>query len=275
LEAQNVSCERLSAEELQKRFPQFSVENIPFAVYEPHSGVLLARRAVAAVLEAAIEGGVEYRTAAVMPPDEPNRISALRTSDGGSVEGETFIFACGSWLPKVFPALLGERIFPTRQEVFYFGAPAGANEFRPPAMPTWLDHEAQMYGMPDIESRGLKIACDRHGQSFDPDAGERLASEEGRLEVRTYLQQRFPGLPEPRVVETRVCQYENTCNGDFLLDRHPEFDNVWLAGGGSGHGFKHGPMVGEYMAGRILDGAEAEGRFSCAAKLQVQARSVF
>ena len=75
--------------------------------------------------------------------------------------------------------------------------------------------------------------------------------------------------------EFRVCQYENTSNGDFLIDRHPELENVWLVGGGSGHGFKHGPAVGEYVSARILHGAEAEPRFSLASKAETQKRTVY
>ena len=142
-------------------------------------------------------------------------------------------------------------------------------------MPVWLHHEDEAYGMPDIENRGIKIASDRHGEQFDPETGDRVVSAQGLREMREYLQRRLPALKDSPLVETRVCQYENTSNGDFLLDRHPEIENVWLVGGGSGHGFKHGPMVGQYMAGRILDGSEPEPRFSIERKLQVQQRSVY
>jgi glycine/D-amino acid oxidase-like deaminating enzyme len=93
--------------------------------------------------------------------------------------------------------------------------------------------------------------------------------------VRAYVARRFPALRGAPIVETRVCQYENTSNGDFLIDRHPEMENVWFAGGGSGHGFKHGPAVGEYLAGQLLDGAKPESRFSLAAKETVQKRAVY
>jgi glycine/D-amino acid oxidase-like deaminating enzyme len=72
-----------------------------------------------------------------------------------------------------------------------------------------------------------------------------------------------------------VCQYANTSNGDFLIDRHPDASNVWLVGGGSGHGFKHGPAVGEYLAEQILGGGKVEPRFALDAKAQVQNRRVW
>jgi sarcosine oxidase len=76
------------------------------------------------------------------------------------------------------------------------------------------------------------------------------------------------------VVETEVCQYESTSSGDFLLDRHPAMSNVWLVGGGSGHGFKHGPAVGEYVT-RLMGGAAGEARFSWESKREAAARSVY
>jgi glycine/D-amino acid oxidase-like deaminating enzyme len=119
------------------------------------------------------------------------------------------------------------------------------------------------------------VALDRHGPPFDPDTGEREVTDETLAAVRAHLAQRFPALQEAPLVEARVCQYENTSNGDFLIDRHPDFDNVWLVGGGSGHGFKHGPALGEYAAGCILTGSSSDTRFALATKAAVQQRSVF
>jgi glycine/D-amino acid oxidase-like deaminating enzyme len=235
----------------------------------------MARRAVAAVVEDAVRGGVEYRVAQIAEPHGAGAIGAVKTSSGERIEAGTFVFACGAWLGKIFPDVLGSRIFPSRQEVFFFGVPPGDARFAPPALPTWLFQEDEIYGMPDLESRGLKIAVDRHGERVDPDTQSRLASAEGAEEARRFVEQRFPGLRGAPIVETRVCQYENTWNGDFLIDRHPEMENVWLVGGGSGHGFKHGPAVGEYVAGRILGGGESEERFSLASKETVQRRAVF
>jgi glycine/D-amino acid oxidase-like deaminating enzyme len=235
----------------------------------------MARRAVTAVVEDAARGGVEYWVAQVAEPSGLGAIKAVVSSSGERIEAEAFVFACGAWLGKVFPQILGSRIFPSRQEVFFFGVPAGDARFAPPALPTWLFQEDEVYGMPDLESRGLKIALDRHGERVDPDTQSRLASAEGAEEARRFVAQRFPGLRGAPIVETRVCQYENTWNGDFLIDRHPKIENVWLVGGGSGHGFKHGPAVGEYVAGRILDGVTEETRFSLAAKETVQRRAVF
>jgi len=260
---------------LEKKYPQIALEEIQKGIFEPHSGVLMARRAVAAVVEDAVRLGVEYRCTQVSNPREARKVEHITTSQGERIVAGQFVFACGAWLGKIFPDVLGARIFPSRQEVFFFGIPAGETHFAPPSLPTWLFQEDLFYGMPDIESRGLKIAFDEHGERVDPDTQSRIVSPEMTKAVREYVARRFPALRDAPIVETRVCQYENTSSGDFLIDRHPEMENVWFAGGGSGHGFKHGPAVGEYLAGQILDGAQSAPRFSLDTKETTQNRAVY
>jgi sarcosine oxidase len=239
--------------------------------------VLLARRAVAAVVRDAERESVRYITAAVRRPagdGSTGRIDAVITQEGETIGGDTFVFACGPWLSKLFPDLLDGRIVSTRQEVLYFGPPPGDRRFAPPALPAWIDFGEEIYGVPDIEARGFKVAVDRHGPAFDPDTGDRLAGQT-LPEVRAYLARRFPGLSDSPLVASEVCQYENTSNGDFLIDRHPEFGNVWLVGGGSGHGFKHGPAVGEYVARLVTAGGAPDERFRLSTKQRVQLRTVY
>jgi monomeric sarcosine oxidase len=270
-----VEFEEYDRAALEKRYPQIGLEDIQKGIFEPKSGVLLARRAVAAVVEDAVRLGAEYRYARVVEPREAGAVEHITTSNGEQIAAGQFVFACGAWLGKVFPDVLGARIFPSRQEVFFFGIPAGETRFARPALPTWLFREDLVYGMPDIESRGLKIAFDEHGEHADPDTQSRIVSTKMTKAVREYVARRFPALRDAPIVETRVCQYENSSNGDFLIDRHPEMENVWFAGGGSGHGFKHGPMVGEYLAEQLLDEAKPEPRFSLATKETVQKRAIY
>jgi monomeric sarcosine oxidase len=276
LEKVEIPFERLTTAEVSRRYPQIGLEQISWAMLEPESGVLMGRRAVQAVTFAAIKTGVEYLQDAVKTPDGSGLLNEIRTVGGQRISAGNFVFACGPWLPKIFPNLLAERIHPTRQEVFYFGAPAGNQSFTAPALPTWIDFKGEAYGLPDLEGRGIKIAIDRHGIEFDPDTGDRVVTSEGLAEVRQCLARRLPALKEAPVTEARVCQYENTSNGDFLIDLHPEFENVWLVGGGSGHGFKHGPVVAEYVAARIEGSNDGiEPRFSLATKVVEHSRSVF
>jgi monomeric sarcosine oxidase len=270
-----VAFEELDREVLERRYPQIGLDEIRCGILEPNSGVLMARRAVAAVTEDAVRMGAEYRCGQVLQPTGSGRPHEVKTSSGESISAGQFVFACGPWLGKVFPDVLGLRIFPSRQEVFFFGIPAGDMRFAPPALPTWLFQEDLVYGMPNIEGRGLKIAFDEHGERVDPDTQPRIVSPEMTEMVRKYVARRFPALKDAPIVETRVCQYENSSNGDFLIDRHPEMGNVWFVGGGSGHGFKHGPGLGAYVAGQLLDGGAAEARFSLATKDTHQKRAVY
>lgn len=239
-------------------------------------GVLMARRAVQTLVAEFVAAGGEYRVAAVTPPvGGASRLESVITK-GGEASAANFVFACGSWLPQLFPDFLGARLFPTRQEVFFFATPRGDDRFGAQHLPGWAEFTAGdiYYGMPDVESRSFKIASDVHGAAFDPDTGDRRASREGEADVRRYLARRFPVLAGQPLIESRVCQYENSANGHFLIDRHPAFENVWLVGGGSRHGFKHGPAVGRYAADLVSGGGAPEPRFSLASKASVQRREV-
>lgn len=258
LDRLGVTTESLAPAELRSRFGGLDFSGIARGILEPASGVLLARRAVNAVARQAAGLGVDHRVAAVEPPDASRRIHSVRLGDGGRLSAGAFVFACGPWLPKLFPELLGPVLRTTRQEVFFFGTPAGDPRFRSPALPAWIDFHAGAYGLPDIEGRGAKIGLTALGPAFDPDHGDRTPSRDGLAAARRFLAGRLPALGEAPLLEARVCQYTNTPSGDLLLDRHPGHDNVWLAGGGSGHGFKLGPAVGAYVASRIDGGGEAE-----------------
>jgi sarcosine oxidase len=271
----HVPFQEMDHDTLVSTYPQIRFEGVTRGILETHSGALLARRAVAATVADGVTRGVDYRIAKIEAPRGSGRAANVKTSSGEAISAGTFVFACGPWLGKVFPEILGQRIFPTRQEVFFFGVPPGDLRFAPHTMPTWLFQEDEFYGMPDIEARGFKIAWDHHGEAVDPDTQSRIVSPAMTEKTRQYVARRFPALADAPIVETRVCQYENTSNGDFLVDRHPQMENVWLVGGGSGHGFKHGPAMGEYVTGQLLDAAPAEPRFSLASKATAQQRAVY
>ena len=275
LQRRGIAHEMMDDSALKKRYPQLNFDGVHRGLLEPWSGVLLARRGVQAVMEEARKNGAEFRIGQVVTPSGRGRIGSIAATGCGTFSAGQFVFACGPWLGKVFPELLAQRIFPTRQEVFFFGTPPGDARFAPPALPTWLFSSDEVYGMPDIESRGLKMARDTHGEKVDPDTQSRIVSGEGTEWARNYVARRFPALKGAPIVETRVCQYENTSNGDFLIDRHPDMPNVWLAGGGSGHGFKHGPAFGEYLAAQLSGEGKAEPRFSLASKATQQQRAVY
>ena len=268
--------EVLEAEDMARRFPMIDFEGISFGLYEAHFGALMARRAVLTLVEEFVSNGGTYMQSTALAPVADERLDDLRLPSGERIGADLFVFALGAWLPKVFPAVIGARIRPTRQEVFFFAPPPGDPRFRPGTMPCWADfnHGDMFYGLPDLESRGVKFAHDLHGAPADPDLLDRRPSEPALAEVVAFRDCRFPLLRGAPLTEARVCQYENSSNGDFLIDFHPEMHNVLLVGGGSGHGFKHGPEVGRYAAARLLRSIEPEPRFSLATKSETHRREV-
>ena len=270
--------ELLDNEEMRRRFPQIEFSGIAAGLYELRFGALMARRAVQTLVAEFVAHGGVYRQAQVAPPDWSGvELPHVTLGTGETLRANRFVFACGPWLGRLFPDLLGRRIFPTRQEVFFFAPPAGDTSYEPGRLPGWADFNAgdMYYGFPDLEGRGFKIAHDRHGPPMDPDAGDRTPSAPALAEVRAFMAQRFPALAGRPLSEARVCQYENSSNGDFLIDRHPAWENVVLLGAGSGHGFKHGPAVGRYAADLALgELRRPEPRFSLATKAEEQHRAV-
>ncbi len=272
-----IPSETLTRQEMQRRFPMIDFDEVNYGLFEPGFGTLLARRAVQTLVASFVRDGGTYMQAEAIPVSPGSGpMTQLALSNGEAIEADRFIFAAGSWLPKLFPALLGRRIVATRQEVFYFAPPAGDPRFLPGAMPCWSDFNGgdMFYGFPDIESRGVKFAHDKHGPVTDPDTQDRRPSEAALAQVIAFRDRRFPLLKGAPLTESRVCQYENSSNGDFLIDFHPDHPNVLLVGGGSGHGFKHGPEVGRYAASLVTGGEQSEPRFSLATKTETHNREV-
>ncbi|MBI1786344.1 MAG: FAD-dependent oxidoreductase [Acidobacteria bacterium] len=248
-----VAFEELTPAEARKRYPQINFEGVSGILLEKEAGFLTARRNCEAVVTAFRQEGGEYREIEARPgPIQAKEMRGLALGDGSRLAADRYVFACGPWMGKLFPEVIGARISPHRKEVYFFGVPAGEARFSEDRFPAWGDLEQHYYGVPGNERRGFKVGEDAQDVPFDPTSGDRTPSP-GRLEAaRAYLGFRFPALRGAPLVEARVCQYENTPDRHLIIDRHPLADNVWLAGGGSGHGYKMGPAVGERMAELVL-----------------------
>jgi glycine/D-amino acid oxidase-like deaminating enzyme len=271
-----LSTEVLGQAEMARRFPMIDFSGISIGLYEPGFGALMARRSVLTLVERFVKAGGTYVKGAALPPEGSDELKEVRLTSGDTIRADRFVFSLGPWLPKLFPEVIGPRILATRQEVFFFAPPAGDRRFLPGAMPGWADFNGGdiFYGFPDLETRGVKFAHDKHGVEVDPDTQDRRPTEAALAEIVAFRDHRFPLLRGAPLTEARVCQYENSSNGDFLIDFHPRLNNVVLVGGGSGHGFKHGPEVGRYAAGRLLGSAKSEPRFSLASKSETHHREV-
>jgi monomeric sarcosine oxidase len=274
LEEAGIAYQELDGGEMTKRWPQINLDGVGWGIYEPDDGFLAARIACQAVVEGFRTEGGEYRQTAVLPDDlEGGADHGLALADRSKLLADKYVFACGPWMASLFPETIGDKIRSTKQDVFFFGTPEGDDRFSAEKLPTWADHrERFIYGIPGSRipgkgERGFKIADDRRGPDFDPSTVERVASAETLEAVRQYLGFRFPAMKDAPLLETRVCQYENTPDNHFIIDRHPAAENVWLVGGGSGHGFKHGPALGEVVARLVMEQQDADpffrlGRFA-------------
>jgi len=248
-----LSVEELSPADAARRYPQMNFRDVRTVFFEPEAGFITARVACELVREAFVREGGEYKQALVRPSATTgSRLARVTLSDGTSLDADRFVFACGPWMAQAFPDVIGRRIVATRQEVFFFGTPAGDTRYEPGTLPVWVHiGDRLVYGVPDHEHRGLKVADDTAGEEVDPTTMVRTPTTAGLERARAIVRQRFPALANAPLVEARVCQYETSSDGHFLVDRHPQFENVWLVGGGSGHGFKMGPALGEHAAALI------------------------
>ena len=256
LEEAGLAIEEISPEEAGKRFPQIDFAGVHSIFFEPEAGYLLARRACRAVAEAVATEGGEVRLAAGFPDAfQDGALRGLELTDGSTLRADLYLFACGPWLGGLFPDVIGDHLRVTRQEVFFFGLPPGDPWFHEERCPTWVDLSGERiyYGMPGNENRGFKVADDTRGAPFDPTFEERLVTPSLLAAACEAMGCRFPGMAGEPVVETRVCQYENSPDGHLLFGRHPRAGNVWLLGGGSGHGFKLAPALGDYAARTLLE----------------------
>lgn len=259
----SMEYEHLSPSEISKRYPQIRSNDLHHAYFDPYGGYLKAREATQRVLEEFITAGGNYILAKAKPGKIENKgLSEIVLENGTSISADVFIFACGSWLPTLFPEVLKEKIFCTRQEVYYFGTPsATASSFD--SLPVWIDADGQdyYYGIPGNNNRGFKVGVDRRGVAFDPSTGDHRIDEAVLSHARNFLGHRFPGMMDAPLLENRVCPYENSQSGNFIFDLHPGTENLFFLGGGSGHGFKHGPALGELIADSLSGEKRIPGLF--------------
>ena len=246
LAALAIPCERVDAARL---YPSFRADDLVFTLLEPEAGVLRAQRAVRALAAQARRHGARLLRARARPDG-----ARARLEDGTCLEGDVVVWACGAWLPRLFPGVV-ELTVTLQELLFVDGGPA----WRAPGVPAWVDYDRARYGTPDLDGLGVKAAVDEEGPEVDPDDELRCAATT-EPRVRSYLAERFPALAEAPLRGARACRYELTRDTHFVAARHPEHPAVWLVGGGSGHGFKHGPALAERLAA-AFEGAPLPERF--------------
>lgn len=246
----------LSIQQATQTFPVLATQQLAGAFWEPNAGVLMAKRACKALADYGISKGMTFTQHRVHPGNCVNgRLQNLVGDGAFNLKADYFVFACGPWLAEMFPAELSGLFTISKQDVFFFSKPTkpALKDWR--ELPVWIEFgDAIFYGLPDLSGTGLKVALDERGPGFHPDQNDRLVDVETLARIREFLALRFPELATMPLSGTRVCQYTNTHDGELLVDVHPDLENVVLLGGGSGHAFKLGPVIGDVVAGMINEG---------------------
>jgi sarcosine oxidase len=248
-----IPTERWTPDDLARRVPVLNPAGVPWALFEPEAGALFARTAVLATIERFEAEGGSVVVGRVPEPiaERGDALERVRLEDGQSLEADAFVFTCGPWLPELFPTALGDLIVPHRQDVVHFAVPDGDSRYGPRSLPIWIDFEGSFYGFPSFDGVGAKACPDWLGPVERPDESAREVAESAIEASRTVLRARFPGLAEQPVVKRWTCFYEVTPDANFVIDRHPNLADTWIAGGGTGHAFKHGPVIGEYLSALV------------------------
>lgn len=250
LDRVGVETQVLTRDEVVRRFPQVNAEGIGLGIYTPSTGVLKAREGCQAVADAFQNAGGRFTIArASLGRQAGGKLQDVALSNGQTVSAPSFVFAVGPWLPKVFPDVMAGKMRSPRMLELFFGTPPGDERFTYPNFPNWAVGGA--YGFPSIEGRGFKVAIEGT-QLVDPDTQQRVLTAEEVAKGREFVARWFPLLKDQPLVESKVCQYEMSVDSNFIVQRHPALENVWLVGGGSGHGYKHGIVLGEYVANRVM-----------------------
>jgi sarcosine oxidase len=256
LQSLDIPHEVLEPGQAGRAFPGFRGDDLAFVLWEPHAGVLRARRATQVTARLARSAGVRLVRAKALPYGGGTGVVA----DGEVLRADRVVWACGAWLPSLLGAGLGAglgvEVKVTRQDTFHFGVP---REWSTPPLPAFCDYEMSAYGHGDLDGVGMKVNGDAEGERYDPETGGRQVLPGNECDARDYLARRFPLLVGAPVVFSQVCQYTLTRDAEWIIAEIE--DGVWLLGGDSGHGFKHAPVLAEYVT-EILDGTrEPEARF--------------
>jgi glycine/D-amino acid oxidase-like deaminating enzyme len=245
--------EILTPDEIRYRFPQIRIDGVTIGMFEPDAGVARARRSVQLVADVFLKEGGKLVIAQATPGAGTNRrMGEVSLSSGSPLRGDMFVFACGPWLGKVFPEVMGRRLRTPIGQVYYFATPPGDGRFTFPNCPSWNVPGVTGWPALGVDNRGFRVRGGGGRPVQDPDTSVRWVDSRYHEGARNVLNNWFPDLAKQPLLETRACHYEGSPGGNFIIDKHPDFDNVWIAGAGNAESFKMGPVSGEYIAKRVL-----------------------
>jgi len=256
-----VPYHKFTRAEVQQRFPQFKVDEIAYALFEPEAGLLMAHRCVITGIDLFKRaGGVVRRGIVTTDADERPML------DGKPLEADVIVIATGPWMAEMFPRTIKPISAIMGINVLYTSTPDGSDAFDMENMPCWIDHGQGSFGIPSSEGSGVKAAVVIPNTPIDINNDERLIEKASLTKTRQYIRHRLPGLIGQRVVDSKFNQVILTPDTHFIVDWHPRHENVLFAGGCSGHLFKHAPVFGAFAAGVALRDYGTADRFKVAGR---------
>ncbi len=242
-----VPYEVLQYDELMRRWPQAPPPSEEyFGFYHPWGGVLSPRDANLAVVTSFKKKGGRVLLGKAAPGARAGgKLQTVTLSSGETVSAGAFVFALGAWLPKVFPDVMTDKLSVRKAGYYMIGTPPGDNRFSVPNLPN------TGIGLPSINGAGFGLLISP-SHPVNPDTFEHLPTAEEQDKARQTVATRFPALKDQPIISAWTCQTDYSVDGQCIFDLHPEMDNAWLAGGGSWHAFKIGPVIGDYLAHRVV-----------------------
>ena len=254
------TLEEISIEKAKNIYPNINFEDINQVFFEKKAGTLMASRCCKNVVREYQKNGGKIKIGEVKIDEENLNTKNSISFNGKTIDADKYIIACGPWNKILLPNMLQKLTYISRQEVYYFSVPNNqAKSFNLNSMPCWLDlneDNPSYYGIPFHLNKGFKIAYDERTTLFDPDESDRIPLPELVDRTKSYLYHRFPKLKGLPITEARVCQYENSLDGNFIINHHENNNNVLVLSGSSGHGFKMGPGLGELVRNIVLENKE-------------------
>ncbi|PKP96791.1 MAG: hypothetical protein CVT74_16010, partial [Alphaproteobacteria bacterium HGW-Alphaproteobacteria-13] len=242
--------DRESGARLRSRFTQIAWRDDEQALRADKGGAMIAGRR--AVLETILDARIAPETTVMPAPLFDKRRDLYVLPDGGTAH--SIVYACGAWLTELFPQILTPaRLSAVRSQIFHFGPGQGDVQYRPPAMPAFVDRAYGFSLLPDVEGAGVRCWRSVPDASVDPDSFDRRAEEPALAAARQWLAARLPRLAAAPVIASAAAHDCRTATGDLLLDRLPGHQRVWLAGGAAGRAFSLAPAIGARVAAHVAD----------------------
>ena len=250
----DIPIKKMTSDEISQKFSVLNPPKEYIGLLESRGGAVFVENSINHMLNTALNNGSihKYNERVVRWSKKSNYY--LVETNLGNYKTEKLVFSSGAWITKLIPTLkLPIKI--ERQVLFWFSPRKNPDKFKSINMPNsgWdLDNGLSFYTMPNLENRGFKVAMHHNGEFVDPDTLIRESNDSDLKMVRDFLEEYIPD-GNGELIDSKVCMYTDTPDQDFLIDSHPDDENIIICSPCSGHGFKFTPAIGEICSSLIIN----------------------